>query len=151
MAENRKKELSEKQKRFVREWIVDMNGTRAAIRAGYAEKSAAQTANRLMKTAEVREYRDALLKEEFEALGVTRHSIATELWRIYQRCCEAEPVMAWDSESHAYVESGQWRFDAKGALKALGMMSAALDRMDGSADEDEGGYEALLLGGEREF
>ena len=38
------KELSEKQKKFVHEWLIDHCGTRAAIRAGYSEKSAAQTA-----------------------------------------------------------------------------------------------------------
>ena len=59
MAETEKKPITDKQKRFVREWLVDMNGTRAAIRAGYSEKSAAQTASRLMKDPAVREYRDA--------------------------------------------------------------------------------------------
>ena len=34
MAETEKKTITDKQKRFVREWLVDMNGTRAAIRAG---------------------------------------------------------------------------------------------------------------------
>ena len=49
MADRTEKRLGEKQKRFVREWLADMNGTRAAIRAGYSEKSAANTASRLMK------------------------------------------------------------------------------------------------------
>ena len=44
MAEKGQRQLSEKQRRFVREWLVDMNGTRAAVRAGYSEKSAANTA-----------------------------------------------------------------------------------------------------------
>ena len=61
------KELSAKQKKFVHEWLIDLCGTRAAIRAGYSEKSAAQTASRLMKDPAVREYRDALLKEEFDS------------------------------------------------------------------------------------
>ena len=48
------KELSAKQKKFVHEWLIDLCGTRAAIRAGYSEKSAAQTASRLMKDPAVR-------------------------------------------------------------------------------------------------
>lgn len=59
------KQLTDKQKRFVREWLVDMNGTRAALRAGYSEKSAAQTASRLMKDPAVQDYRNRLLKEQF--------------------------------------------------------------------------------------
>lgn len=152
MAENEKREISEKQKRFVREWLIDMNGTRAAIRAGYSEKSAAQTANRLMKMPEVRQYRDALLQEEFEALGVTRHSLATELWRLYQRCTQATPVKVWDSAAHEYIDGGEWQFDSKGAAKVAGMLLGLLDKLDGGKEEaGEGGYEAALLGGEREF
>lgn len=152
MAEKETKAITEKQKRFVREWLIDMNGTRAAIRAGYSEKSAAQTANRLMKLEEVRTYRDALLKEEFESLGVTRHSIATELWRLYQRSTQATPVMVWDSAAHAYVEGGEWQFDGKTAAKVAGMLLGLLDKLDGEKEDDgAGGYEAALLGGEREF
>lgn len=151
MAENAAKGLTDKQKRFVREWMIDMNGTRAAIRAGYSEKSAAQTANRLMKTPEVRAYRDELLKEEFDALGVTRHSLAAEVWRLYQRCIEAVPVLAWDSAVKDYVETGQWQFDSKGALKAVTTLMDLLDRIDKQEDDGAGGYEATLTAGAREF
>lgn len=152
MAENAAKELTDKQRRFVREWMIDMNGTRAAIRAGYSEKSAAQTANRLMKTPEVRAYRDELLKEEFDALGVTHHSLAVEVWRLYQRCIEAVPVLAWDSAAKEYVETGQWQFNSKGALKAVAMLMDMLERIDQqNEDAGAGGYEASLTAGAREF
>lgn len=152
MADKTERRLSEKQKRFVREWLVDMNGTRAAVRAGYSEKSAANTASRLMKDTAVQAYRDELLKTEFEALGVTRHSLAVEVWRVYERCSAAKPVMQWDSELRAYVESGQWQFDAKGCLKALGMLHDMIERMNRQDDEDEGAdYETMLTGGGREF
>jgi phage terminase small subunit len=38
-------ELTDKQRVFVDEYLVDMNGTRAAIRAGYSEKSAREIAS----------------------------------------------------------------------------------------------------------
>lgn len=146
------KELSAKQKKFVREWLIDLCGTRAAIRAGYSEKSAAQTASRLMRDPAVREYRDALLKEEFDSLGITRHSLAVELWRVYERCAAATPVMQWDSNLREYIESGDWQFDSKGCLKAIGMLTGMLERMERSEEEDDGGsYEAMISGGGREF
>lgn len=152
MADRTERRLGEKQKRFVREWLVDMNGTRAAVRAGYSEKSAANTASRLMKDPDVQAYRNELLKTEFEALGVTRHSLAVEVWRVYERCSAVKPVMQWDSDLKAYVESGQWQFDAKGCLKALGMLHDMIERMDRQDDEDEGAdYETMLAGGSREF
>ena len=146
------KELSAKQKKFVREWLIDLCGTRAAIRAGYSEKSAAQTASRLMRDPAVREYRDALLKEEFDSLGITRHSLAVEVWRVYERCAAATPVMQWDRNLRDYIMSGDWQFDSKGCLKALGMLHDMLERMERSEDEDDGGgYEAMISGGGREF
>lgn len=152
MAEEVKKAITDKQKRFVREWLVDMNGTRAAIRAGYSEKSAAQTASRLMRDPAVRAYRDALLKEEFDSLGITRHSLAVEVWRVYERCAAATPVLQWDSNLREYIESGDWQFDAKGCLKALGMLNGMLERMERSEDEDDtDSYEEMISSGGREF
>lgn len=45
--------LTEKQKRFCDEYLVDLNATQAAIRAGYSEKTAKQIAqqNLTRKTA----------------------------------------------------------------------------------------------------
>jgi phage terminase small subunit len=40
--------LSPKQKRFVDEYLIDLNASAAAIRAGYAKKSARITASRLL-------------------------------------------------------------------------------------------------------
>lgn len=45
--------LSPKQQRFVAEYLIDGNGTQAAIRAGYAEGSAKVTASRLLTKANI--------------------------------------------------------------------------------------------------
>lgn len=45
--------LNEKQKQFAREYLVDRNGTQAAIRAGYSAKTAPQIATRLLKNVHV--------------------------------------------------------------------------------------------------
>lgn len=42
-----------KKAKFFEYWTVDQNGTKAAIRAGYSEKTAAQQASRLLKDPEV--------------------------------------------------------------------------------------------------
>ncbi len=44
-----KNPLTPKQQRFVEEYLVDLNATQAAIRAGYKEKSAKSTAAKLLK------------------------------------------------------------------------------------------------------
>ncbi len=45
--------LTAKQAQFVQEYLVDLNGTQAAIRAGYSERTANEQAARLMKNPDV--------------------------------------------------------------------------------------------------
>ena len=47
--------LTSKQERFVAEYLVDLNATRAAIRAGYSEKTAAEQASRLLTNVKVQQ------------------------------------------------------------------------------------------------
>lgn len=46
-------ELRPRQRKFVLEYLRDLNGTRAAIRAGYAEASAASQASDILRTPKV--------------------------------------------------------------------------------------------------
>ena len=47
------KELTPKQAAFVQEYLKDLNGTQAAIRAGYSKKTANEQAARLLANASV--------------------------------------------------------------------------------------------------
>lgn len=144
--------LTAKQKRFVQEWMVDLCGTRAAIRAGYSEKSAANTASRLMKDPAVQAYRNELLKAKFDELGITRHSLAVEVYEMMQKCKGGTPHMVWNSDTRTYEPDGTWEQNEKGLYKGAELLSRLLDKMDGAA-EDEGAddYEKMLTGGSREF
>ena len=142
--------LKPRERQFVREYLKHkLNGTQAAICVGYSEGNAASQASRMLKKPEIKAYRDALLQEQFEAIGVTKHSIAAEVWGIYQKCMQKEPVMEWDSETRSWVHKGEWSFNVKGALKALDMLDGMLPRMP---QEDDGeSYEDMVSGGGREF
>ena len=48
-----------RRERFAREYLLDLNGTRAAIAVGYSAKTASQVASRMLRNVNVR----ALLKE----------------------------------------------------------------------------------------
>lgn len=151
MADRTEKRLGEKQKRFVREWLVDMNGTRAAVRAGYSEKSAANTASRLMKDPDVQAYRNELLKAKFDELGITRHSLAVEVYEMMQKCKGGTPHMVWNSDTKTYEPDGTWEQNEKGLYKGAELLSRLLDKMDGSAEDEGADYETMLTGGGREF
>lgn len=45
--------LAEKHRRFVAEYLKDLNATQAAIRAGYSEKTAKQQGSRLLTNADI--------------------------------------------------------------------------------------------------
>ncbi len=125
-----RKYMDEREIKFAEEYLKDLNGTQAAIRAGYKagkdNSSAAVTASRLMRDERVRAYRSALIRESVEDMDISRDSIVLKLIEIYRRCMSAVPVLVWDGESKEWVESGEWRFDAKGATKALEELSNLL-------------------------
>ena len=73
---DRKKELrkglSNKQKIFCSEYVLDWNGSRAARAAGYSEKAARSTAARLITKDNIKEY-IGLIKDDIEGeLGLTK-------------------------------------------------------------------------------
>lgn len=143
--------LTAKQKRFVQEWMVDLCGTRAAVRAGYSEKSAANTASRLMKDPAVQAYRNELLKAKFDELGITRHSLAVEVYEMMQKCKGGTPHMVWNSDTKTYEPDGTWEQNEKGLYKGAELLSRLLDKMDGAGEDEGADYETMLTGGSREF
>ena len=56
--------LTAKQQRFVDEYLIDLNATQAAIRAGYSSASAYQQGSRMLSNAKVRAYIDERLAEK---------------------------------------------------------------------------------------
>lgn len=74
--------LNEKQIRFADEYLIDLNATQAAIRAGYSSRSAAEQASRLLKNAKVRAYIDERMAELSRRTGVNQERILRELARI---------------------------------------------------------------------
>jgi len=74
--------LTPKQQRFADEWLIDMNATAAAIRAGYSPRSADVTGARLLANARVRAYIDERMAEHSRRTGVTQERIIRELARI---------------------------------------------------------------------
>lgn len=136
-------------RRFVHEYLVDLNGKEAAKRAGYSERTAASQASRLLRDPAVKEYRDALLQEQFDAIGITKHSIAAEVWEIYRKCVQKEPVLEWNSVTKEWEHKGEWTFNVKGALKALEMLGKLLPGMKEENEEDT--FEDMIGGGGREF
>ncbi len=67
--------LNAKRRKFCREYMIDGNGTQAAIRAGYAKRSAIQTASRLLTFDNVKGEISRLQALEDKAREVSRQQI----------------------------------------------------------------------------
>jgi len=74
--------LSEKQKVFVLEYLVDLNGKQAAIRAGYSEKTAENQASRLLRNVKVKKAIGKLLDKREKRLEVTADKVINELAKL---------------------------------------------------------------------
>ena len=65
----------ERQNRFVQEYIIDLNGTQAAIRAGYSPKTAREQASRLLSNVMVSEAIELAQKERQKRTLVTQDDV----------------------------------------------------------------------------
>lgn len=67
---------------FCMEYLVDLNGTKAAERAGYSAKSAHVQAHRLLSNAKVKAEIQRLMDERGERLEITADIVLQELARL---------------------------------------------------------------------
>lgn len=74
--------LTAKQQRFANEYLIDLNATQAAIRAGYSAATADQQGSRLLANVKVRAYIDGQMAEISKRTGVNQERIVRELARI---------------------------------------------------------------------
>ncbi len=63
--------LTDKQEMFCREYVVDWNATRAAIAAGYSEKTAYSIGNENLKKPEIKEYIEEIQKDLAKLAGIS--------------------------------------------------------------------------------
>lgn len=73
------KPLTPKQEAFCLEYLIDLNGTQAAIRAGYSERTANEQAARLLANVSVRIRIDELMEARRESLSMDAKQVLEEL------------------------------------------------------------------------
>lgn len=71
--------MTKKQKRFADEYLIDLNATQAAIRAGYSEKFANTNASKLLHNTTIKVYIDEQLEQLHNKSIATIEEIMTYL------------------------------------------------------------------------
>lgn len=77
-----KRQLSDQRKRFVEEYLIDLNGTQAAIRAGYSVKTAQEQASRLLSNVMVQDAISKAMAARSKRTGVNQDRVVLELAKI---------------------------------------------------------------------
>lgn len=137
--------LTPQQELFCYEYTVDYNATNAAIRAGYSKKTAAAQGSRLLKDVNIITRVRAIQSERVEKIALTADAVVLKLLDVYDRCMTAVPVTQWDYNEHKYVETGEYNFDSKGALRALELLGKHLSmftqKIEHSGEVKNGNFE----------
>lgn len=116
---------------FAREFLVDLNQTAAAIRAGYSEKTAVVIASQLMSKPHVRAYIQELMNQRAERTRITPDYVLATIADTVERCRQNRPVLDKKGKQ-VYVttpdgdELPAFVFDAKGVLKGAELLGKHL-------------------------
>ena len=82
--------LNAKQQRFVDEYLIDLNGTQAAIRAGYSPHTAVVQGSRLLTNAHVRSLVDARSRAMVEKAAGSAEWIVEQTVRVVRLALDSD-------------------------------------------------------------
>jgi phage terminase small subunit len=157
MAENTDKVLTAKQQRFCEEYLVDLNATKAAIRAGYSKKTAGELGWENLKKPEIQAQVKKLMDERasrteisqdlalkmlynFLSANVADYLTFTDKGVVFKRSDELTPEqLACVSEVSEYIgkNTRNRRFKLVSKEKMLALMMKHLGMLDGKPEDKQ--------------
>ena len=107
--------LKERHRLFVLEYVIDLNGRAAAVRAGYSRSRASSRASELIRRPEVQ----AFIREEMKAREQRLRLSGERIMREAMRIAFADPgrIAHWGPEGVTLVESDDLTADDRAAVK----------------------------------
>lgn len=124
--------LTAKQERFCREYIVDLNATQAAKRAGYSSRRPSEQAYQLLQKTTVQARIAELQADALKVVGVNAEYVLRQAQKLHERCMqEISPVMVREGRETVPLIDDEGRevfqFNAAGAAKALEIIGKHID------------------------
>lgn len=113
--------LNPKQAKFVAEYLVDLNATQAAVRAGYSKRTAKQQGSRLLTVVDVQRAINAKAAKVAERNDLTVDFVLDGLKKNYARAMQEEPV--YDKLGHP---TGEFVYQGSVANRALELLGKHL-------------------------
>ena len=113
------KELNERQKRFCDEYLISLNATQAAIKAGYSEKYAGANADKLLKNTKIKEYIAERMAEKESELIASQDEVLQYLTAVMRKKSIAYSLARSETGADEVIEKPP---DEKEALKAAELL-----------------------------
>ena len=99
--------LTAKQQRFCDEYLIDLNATQAAIRAGYSKKTAAVIATENLRKPNIAEYIEKRMAEKEAELIADQNEVMKYLTSVMRREMTESVVVTLSEEETKFVEDEQ--------------------------------------------
>jgi phage terminase small subunit len=123
--------LTKKQQAFVNEYLVDLNATQAAIRAGYSKSTSYSIGNENLNKPEIATAIQSAMDKRSKRVEIDADYVLGTIVSTIERCKQAEPVMDkagnhLTTETEDGGEALAYRFDASGVLKGAELLGKHL-------------------------
>lgn len=112
--------LTNKQEAFCQEYLIDLNATQAAIRAGYSVKTAREQASQNLSKLNISERVSELQKERAERVQIDADWVLNQAVKLHNRCMQSEKVV--DKAGDPVLDDDGnpvYKFEHAGASKSL--------------------------------
>lgn len=140
--------MTPKQEKFCAEYLVDLNATQAAIRAGYSAKTAESTGSRLLRNVNIKTHIALLREREFENTIATAKEAEAFLAKAMRGDIDEEVIVTegfGDGVSQARTVTKQ--ISAKDRLKAAELIGKRNSLFTDKVDVDAT-IRPVVIGGE---
>lgn len=114
-------ELTPKQLQFCKEYLIDLNGTQAAMRAGYSARTSNEQASRLLANVNIQAKVQELMDKRSDKLEIDAEYVLGTIKSTIERCSQAEQVKGPDG-----TVSGEYKFDSNAVLKGCELLGKHL-------------------------
>jgi phage terminase small subunit len=130
------RKLTPKQQRFCEEYVIDLNATKAANRAGYSEKTSYSIGHENLSKPEISKRITELQAELSEKTDVDAEYVIRGFVELFNKCSGKELVEAHDNDGALRTKMV---FDPNGTHKALDSLGRHLGFYNDKLNLDHGG------------
>jgi len=125
------KGFTDKQEKFCQEYLIDMNATQAAIRAGFSKKTANEQGSQLLAKLSIKKRIQELADQNAAAAEVTPALVLTVIKETMHRCSQdVRPVIVKGVQAKELDGEGNehpvYRFDSTGVYRGAELLGRYL-------------------------